>query len=370
MYLREVFMKNNGPIKDLHLEFSFDSEDQPIPHIMVGKNGSGKTNLLSVIADSLMQGASKSFSDVLTHQEGGGQSYFRIVGGSLITFGEKYGLSVLRFSDEEGQYFYHENFGVVEKQDLDALLPESLQAGITWGGSDSSKEIEIDREKATKVYQSGVYAFFPTSRSEDPHWFNTGSIHPDEFDIAPKFSNNLGRKMYVERGINTFAQWLLGVITDSRMNVLGAEYTGEDKSEQTPQVMVQMDFEPFIESQKPLIWSDYLLKSILDDESARFVWTGHRDARKVAISTGPDGRILRGLTSLSGGQATMLAAFGTILRYADEMGQGPGQVEGVVVIDELDAHMHIDLQLRALPKMIKYFPKYNLSSLATHLFSY
>lgn len=138
MYLREVFMRNNGPIKDLHLEFSFDSEDDPIPHIMVGKNGSGKTNLLSVIADSLMQGASKSFRDVLTHQEGGGQSYFRIVGGSLITFNEKYGLSVLRFSDEDGQYFYHENFGVVEKQDLNDMLPESLQAGIAWGGSDSS----------------------------------------------------------------------------------------------------------------------------------------------------------------------------------------------------------------------------------------
>ncbi|AQT79632.1 hypothetical protein B1R94_10665 [Mycolicibacterium litorale] len=53
----------------------------------------------------------------------------------------------------------------------------------------------------------------------------------------------------------------------------------------------------------------------------------------------------------------MLAIFGTIARYADMSGIQPADVSGIVVIDEIDAHMHMDLQLNALPKLIGLFPK-------------
>ena len=53
----------------------------------------------------------------------------------------------------------------------------------------------------------------------------------------------------------------------------------------------------------------------------------------------------------------MLAIFGTILRYADAAGLGSDQVQGIVVIDELDAHMHIDLQTKAVPKLVAMFPR-------------
>ena len=49
--------------------------------------------------------------------------------------------------------------------------------------------------------------------------------------------------------------------------------------------------------------------------------------------------------------------FGTILRYADAAGMTPQDVSGIVVIDELDAHMHIKLQMDAAPLLIAMFPR-------------
>jgi hypothetical protein len=53
----------------------------------------------------------------------------------------------------------------------------------------------------------------------------------------------------------------------------------------------------------------------------------------------------------------LLAVFGTILRYGDLSGTAPAGIEGIVIIDELDAHMHIDLQIKAIPELIATFPR-------------
>ncbi len=49
------------------------------------------------------------------------------------------------------------------------------------------------------------------------------------------------------------------------------------------------------------------------------------------------------------------------MRYGDGTISGstpsPDQLTGICVVDEIDAHMHIDLQYRALPQLIKLFPK-------------
>lgn len=57
MHLDELLIRNNGPIRNVHLNFTFNESGKPIPHIIVGRNGTGKTNLLSLIADAFMEGA-------------------------------------------------------------------------------------------------------------------------------------------------------------------------------------------------------------------------------------------------------------------------------------------------------------------------
>lgn len=352
MYLRELFIKNNGPIRDLHLKFTFN-EDKPVPHVIVGSNGSGKTNLLSIIADALMQGASDPFTDVLT-RSGVGKSYFRVVGGSTVTHGEENGFTVLRFTDGDDDLHFNENSGGVTTTEAAKATPESLKDGLAWHEDKSTKNFTGSTEKKKSIFESGVYAFFPASRSESPHWFNNESIAEDSFDVAPKYRSQLGKPLFIERGLDALAQWLLGVITESRLNILEANYGdhGNDKNH----VSVTLDTSNYFDTQRPLLWANWILQAIMDDPEARFIWTSRWSPRKIGIQSGGY-QFTSGLNALSGGQAILLAAFGTILRYADAAQHMPGDVEGIVVIDELDAHMHLDLQLSALPKLISHFPK-------------
>lgn len=66
---------------------------------------------------------------------------------------------------------------------------------------------------------------------------------------------------------------------------------------------------------------------------------------------------LHSLNDLSLGETAILNIFVNILRYADMFGSPMKEIKGIVIIDEIEAHLHIGLQHDALPKLIKLFPK-------------
>lgn len=148
--------------------------------------------------------------------------------------------------------------------------------------------------------------------------------------------------------------WLLGLITDSRMQVS----LGRDPNNPT-KLLVSADGQYDPGPIQTLEIANAVLRIIMNDSDARFYWAGRQDTRKVGVAS-ENQPLAAGLDSLSGGQASLLAIFGTLLRYADTGALGAAltheSIRGLVVIDELDAHMHIDLQMTALPKLIALFP--------------
>lgn len=122
MYLRELMLKNSGPLRDLHLQFAFTSDGLPLPHLVVGRNGSGKTNLLSLVADALMEGAADVYTDVLTRL-GIGRNWFRIVGGKTTSYREPWSFSVLRFEHDGQPLYYCEHAGQFTAEQAKAIVP-------------------------------------------------------------------------------------------------------------------------------------------------------------------------------------------------------------------------------------------------------
>lgn len=115
--------------------------------MIVGRKGSGKTNLLSIIADALIRAASAVFTDVVTPYGGTGQSYFRLLGGRALTYREPGGFSILRFADGTDEYFYTENTGYFSTEDASELIPGSLEPGAKWNSNEQSKKFNIPKEK-------------------------------------------------------------------------------------------------------------------------------------------------------------------------------------------------------------------------------
>lgn len=354
MYLKRLYIENNGPLRQVSLELPFAANGDPKPIIMVGGNGSGKTNLLSIITDALFEAAAVHFRNVVPDKSGGSRPWFRFVGPRTISVGATGGCAILEFEHDGKSHFYKEKGGAFLADEVRHRLPEALRPAAAWEETGSFKEISISDGDAQKVFDQGAYVSFPASRAEMPHWLNRESLKTEEFDLSPRISGLLRKPIYVERGLEHIKQWLLALIIDTRMDI-SVRYVGLPPQ---PVAIPVGDPSPHIDHQMTWISVNAILRNIIGDQSVGFGWAGRNSLDKIVIHRNGS-IIIPSIDGLSSGQATLLNIFCTLARYGDA-NQGAlvlSQITGICLIDEIDAHIHIDLQNRALPLLIKMFPK-------------
>ena len=63
MYLRSIQLKNTGPIQDINLALPFEGEN-PKPLVLVGRNGSGKSTVISFVVNALIGLKQQVYEDV------------------------------------------------------------------------------------------------------------------------------------------------------------------------------------------------------------------------------------------------------------------------------------------------------------------
>lgn len=353
MYLKQAVIENSGSLRRLSVNLPFTAAGLPTPLILVGGNGGGKTNFLSTVADALFEAAAAHYDNVLPSR-GAGRAWFRLVGGHTVTTGTLGGFSLLRFEEAGESLFYREKAGQVNPTTASTRVPNEFAGQLNWPEEGSFKDFGIGDDRSRTVFAEGVYAYFPSSRSEVPYWLNREAIPEVTFDTAPHFSKRLTKPIYVEHALEQFKQWLIGVLADTRMEIRSHLVDGA----------IQWSFlgDPTnaTRSSEVLMSCNALLQDIMSDPSMFFQWTGRRSSEKVAV-VGNGQIALPNLDALSAGQSILLAMFGTILRYGD-LSRGASNIDlasikGICLIDEVDAHVHIELQHKVLPKLIKLFPK-------------
>jgi hypothetical protein len=356
VYLRELFVLNNGSIEKLHLELPFAEDGKPIPLVMVGQNGSGKTNVLSMIAEALLEAASQGYSDITPGATILSRNWLRVIGSRTIRYRAEGSFVIMRFHHDNADLFFWEKAGEVPTDLVSQGVPPTLFAGRKWDPKNNGKGFDIGEDQAGEIFDKSVCAYFPATRAEYPYWLNRAIEFEDRFAETERIVKRLGRPIYIEQALDKIAQWLMGVMTDYRADVVvDVRDGGVAVNLSDPPAVLG----PLLSAHSVLDLCNILLKTITGCPGARFVWLGRRGTRKIGFQLDPD-QIVGGLNGLSGGQASLLAVFGTILRYGDEATSGvlnADEISGIVVIDELDAHMHIDLQISALPRLINMFPK-------------
>lgn len=353
MYLKKLYIQHNGPINRLDLNLPFSANENPLPCVFVGTNGSGKTHLLSIVADALFEAAIAHYHDVIANGTGNNRPWFRIVGGATTTIGASGGCVLLEFQEGTETHIYAEKSGKLSPNQVTEHLPESLRPHAIWAEEGMLKHFSIDETQSQRIFSRGAYAYFPANRAEVPHWLNQDSLKTESFNLDPRISNRLGKPIYVESGITQLKQWLLSLLLDSRMDVIPLGTVG-------PITAMPIGNPTQAIASRPL-WAcvNKILQAVYGDQSVRFGVTDRHSAGRIVVQR--DGlALLHSLDGLSAGQATLLNTFGTLLRYCDQPAASPmtpDEMIGICVIDEIDAHMHMDLQYRALPMLIKMFPK-------------
>lgn len=354
MYLRKALILQSGPIEDLRLDFDFHENGDPKPMVIVGKNGSGKSNFLSYVTDALIEIASKKFGDVAPpNLSGGGHRWHRVIGNATIRSGSAYELALLEFAHEEETRLYVSKGGSLQLDDVADKVADFVNP--TWTPEGPHKSVSGPDATIDAVFLSGCYVSFPSGRQETTYWSGK-SKDRDVSDFEDRFQHYLGKPISVASTLTDFRAWLVDVVMDCMVDAITVCQLRDDQA--NPNQLDAFLAEALL-NVGPLQNVNAILRQILGEPAARVVRVGRSGrSRKLMVFRGND-LLVPGLDALSAGQAMLLSIFGTILRYADT-GTGPqptAEMTGVVLVDEIDAHLHADLQHDVLPTLIALFPK-------------
>jgi hypothetical protein len=235
---------------------------------------------------------------------------------------------------------------------------------------DDSKKVDVE-----KVFNNNVICYFPPDRYEKPNWLQDDYHNISEFEhlgLGEKYTGNLYTPITVFNPMNDNIRWLLDVIVDSRAEVIQngirVDQSGKpilidgklqynyayaprfNQGNLTPLLNARLNVEQIL--------SDILGKQVGFELNMRDVKTSGR-FRIVEKVTG--NIIIPTFDSLSTGQMALFNLFATIIRYADYNDVNKSiklhDISGIVVVDEVELHLHSSLQRDILPKLLKRFPK-------------
>lgn len=356
MYINNIFIENMGAIEKLQLTSSqlIKADKNPKTLILVGKNGTGKTTLLSSIVDSLYELSNSAFSDILP-KNGHGYRYFRISGASNIRVGASYAFAYIDYKNTDShRYEYIEKNGQISSSGLIEKTQNLLSINIS-NEDGNFKEITDTTKNSEfkKDFSSNSYCYFPSDRYELPYWLNRETIKQNEqFVDIKRFSDKLDREILVRRSIDDIKQWILDVFLDSRADLVFEGQSVSTKISTNTLRLLKQSIENIENIISKIVQTDISI-------DLNFRGQGHSRIKLVERSSG--NIFSPTLDNLSAGQSTLLGIFATIIKYSDRGHIAKSielnEIQGIVIIDEVDLHLHIELQYQVLPQLIQLFPK-------------
>lgn len=333
-----------GPIDNLSIDLPFNENNTPKPIIFVGENGTGKTVLQSTIVDALYEIGGELFKDIKKSSEGGNYKYFKISGGINLKTGCDTGFSILKLQSKDGQNIeYFDKVGSVTQGDFKEFIEDfSISANSKNDNEKMVSKIENQKNDLKKEWLSGVHFYQPAYRYEEPFWKNESFYNDTIFKETTRYNEDLGKKIEIISSTKDNKSFLLDLILD---RYLYSE--------------MKIELGEFINK---LLWGSInsILKKILRNEQYRFA-IGPRGGYRVSIveelKDGKVKQILPSINNLSLGESVLLNLFINIVRNSGNTTTLISEMQGIVAIDEIDVHLHSNLQNSVLPELISMFPK-------------
>ena len=365
MYLHEIFLQNTGPISECHVKPSFDDAGTPLPLVIVGPNGSGKSILLSYIVDALTEFAKKAFTNIVS-TDGLRSPYFRFIRPSAIRSGQQFSLSLLNFKANDDNLYYCEKSGNLNSATYSPDIKSVFNPVWNWKTEENHKDVSVKKNIIETEMQKGAYAFFPASRHENPVWQNPRSLKPGlDAPAIHYLAGELDKPLQVETCADENISWILDVLLDASVDYDIIEKFKKKSDKQSIRSILS-ETERIIWNNSPILQVarqniEHILQEVVQDPKAKLQRKFRENFdNRLAIQLG-NGQEIPNLQSLSQGQSQLFHLFATIIRYGESVDLNKSirlrDITGLVVIDEIAAHLHPTLQHDVLPELISLFPK-------------
>ena len=171
-----------------------------------------------------------------------------------------------------------------------------------------------------------------------------------DIDFSAQFSNSLYKPIVLSTTLEEVKPWIIETLADTNLSLNDALIKTEIEIKEIAYQKIQQI--PTLQSIQILLSAIFGKPTII----TRLI-RGRGERRLCIVSEGTF--TLPTLENLSSGQASLFSIFSTIIRYSDfgAVPRTPAVMEGIVIVDEIDAHLHADLQYEVLPQLIRSFPK-------------
>lgn len=336
MILQRIIFVNRAPFEHLDLDLTNSHIN-----VLTGINGRGKTTILSYIVDAFHEFAKPYYGNSYVGKE---NQYYRYSSPLFTIDVRKTSYVYLRFKDKNQLFDYIDIRGVLEQNEYDKYISFSDKISLQAirqelkNNNNHAKIVSsnLNRDIVTELFDTNVLTYFPSYRFEYPGYLNDPykiQLHHNQEMV---FTSKLRNPIEVVSDLYELSNWFLDVVLD------GLLYKNELRHKHA---------RIFLNSILSTTLSHKLGSQIRFGISAR-----NRGASRLSI-TKENGNILYpSIFNISSGEAAMLCVFGEIIRQADNINKDMN-VSGIVLIDEIDKHLHISLQKMVLPLLLNLYPK-------------
>jgi len=354
MYLKQLIDKNVGPLSSVRIDFPFFDNGDPKPVILVGENGTGKSTILSNIVDAFFEMAGQVYTNVNHYNEGSGYQYFKTISPYEIHAGASFLYSFISFtSDKDPKYIFKS--GNISVNDFKEQIGDKA-INISWKDNENKKEIVIEEDTISDIWSNNVLCYFGSDRYEKPAWMGSKYYNIDEFlhpTVKYYFSGMLKNPIIVKDVTSSNLQWLLDIIADSRSDITFVS---------NKIILEHTDVDNLFYLKQSRDNLETILSKILgNDVYFQLNYRSSGGSRFRIVKKSDNSIVCPTLDSLSTGQIALFNMFSTIIRYADNnditKSFNLNNITGIVIIDEIELHLHSILQKEVLPELIKIFPR-------------
>jgi len=325
-FIQKLFIKDvRGIIKDLDIPLS-ETERKHL--IITGKNGSGKTSLLDEIDSLFTKLINNGFAQI-QQLENDIKSYKQTIEKSKKNI-ENYQkqIDILETQKNPKNNIYALSFNniiLTEKHNIQSC--ENFIIHCKRKIDDFSK-VDLIFSSQSEIYENIVngkfiMAMFRAKRENKPNSVQNPT--------KQNFQHKYGTKEELNK---TFLQYLVNLKTNQAFEQISHNQTEVEN--------ITKWFERF----------ENALKDIFDREDLKIIFNHKIFEFKIEY----DNKSFS-LNQLSDGYSSFLAIFTELILRMEANNVKSYDMQGVVLIDEIETHLHVELQKKVLPFLVNFFPK-------------
>ena len=352
-YLDRIIIYNNAPFENLSLDFSKDGVN-----VLTGLNGRGKTTIISYIVDALIEISKKAYLNEYKNRE---NAYYRLSSSLYLLDNSKAAVIYIRFKKDDENIDYVNIRGKITNQEYLQIvqLENPINFSEFFSNLEEAGNVKycniIIPKKIQEIFNNFITPYFPSYRFETPGYLNDVYSKNIHFSYHPNYSGYLPNKIEVIQSIDTITNWIMDVVLD--WMIYKQEQTVQSPTGEILKIDLTAERQLFDNLNQIL---SHLFAEKTQGCGAHYILSPRSNsAQRLSIISNDNKIIAPNMISLSAGEAAIIGIFSEIIHQADCIHKNISlsQISGIILIDEIDKHLHIKLQNEVLPKLMNLFPK-------------